>query len=166
VLQRLCQVQAEHQLCIHKRDLQELDIYQRILRYKNFFVAMVNKNLLPPRMEVPLLGECVFFSNGFKLNLELILFWGPWTPWKTYGQLKEEYKRRDKRAEVIASLRRVALWFGVINLLLSPLVFIWQLLYSFFNYAELIKRDPGFLGARRWSLFGELSCSLFTSTSS
>lgn len=104
---------------------------------------------------MPFLGECVFFSNGFKLNLELILFWGPWTPWKTYGQLKDDYKRRDKRAQVVDTLRKVSLWFGVINLLLCPLVFIWQLLYSFFNYAELIKRDPAFLGARRWSLFGE-----------
>ena len=37
-----------------------------------------------------------------------------------------------------------------------PLIFIWQILYCFFNYAEVIKREPGSLGVRKWSRYGKL----------
>ena len=42
------------------------------------------------------------------------------------------------------------------NLVMMPLIFIWQVLYCFFNYAELIKREPGSLGVRKWSHYGKL----------
>lgn len=37
-----------------------------------------------------------------------------------------------------------------------PAIFLWQLIYSFFNYGELIKREPGSLGIRVWSSYGKL----------
>ena len=45
---------------------------------------------------------------------------------------------------------------AMINLLLMPLIFLWQILYCFFNYAEVIKREPGSLGVRKWSQYGRL----------
>lgn len=43
---------------------------------------------------------------------------------------------------------------ALINLVFCPFVLVWQILYCFFNYAELIKREPGWLGVRKWSLYG------------
>ena len=57
VQERLLQMQKKHHLCIHKQELTELDIYNRILRFKNYEVAMVNQTLLPPRIDVPILGQ-------------------------------------------------------------------------------------------------------------
>lgn len=45
---------------------------------------------------------------------------------------------------------------ALVNLLLAPVVFVLQLIYAFFNYAELIKREPGALGVRKWSQYGRL----------
>lgn len=36
---RIVEIQKEHQICIHKRELTELDIYHRILRFKNYMVC-------------------------------------------------------------------------------------------------------------------------------
>jgi len=33
------------------------DIYHRILRFKNYSLAMMNKSLLPVKFQVPFLGE-------------------------------------------------------------------------------------------------------------
>lgn len=33
------------------------DIYHRLLRYKNYFIAMVNKNIIPYKYNLPLAGE-------------------------------------------------------------------------------------------------------------
>uniref|UniRef100_A0A4W3JN16 Autophagy-related protein 9 n=1 Tax=Callorhinchus milii TaxID=7868 RepID=A0A4W3JN16_CALMI len=151
---RIIEIQKEHQICIHKKELTELDIYHRILRYKNYTVAMVNKSLLPIRFHLPLLGEVVFYTRGLKYNFELIFLWGPGSLFENEWSLKTEYKRGGSRLELADKLSSRILWIGIANLLLCPIILIWQILYAFFSYTEVIKREPGSLGARCWSLYG------------
>lgn len=136
-------------------------IYKRILffvcyRFKNYMVAMMNKNLVPAKVYFPILGECVCLSRGLRYNIEFILFRGPWSPFENNWHLKEEYKRQNKRTELANKLSMQILWLAIANFLLCPLVFLWQLMYFFFSYGELIKREPGTLGARCWSQYGRL----------
>ncbi|GLG98624.1 Autophagy-related protein 9 [Gryllus bimaculatus] len=156
VQRRIREVQREQQMCIHKQDLSELDIYHRILRFKNYFVAMINKSLLPVKIRIPFIGEIVYLTRGLKYNLELLLFWGPWAPFENNWHLKEDYKKVAKRQELAQQLSKYILWVGIVNFVLCPLILLWQILYSFFNYAEVIKREPGSLGSRCWSLYGRL----------
>ncbi|PNF28200.1 Autophagy-related protein 9A [Cryptotermes secundus] len=156
IQRRVREVQLEQQMCIHKSDLTELDIYHRILRFKNYMVAMVNKSLLPVRLHLPLLGEIVFLTRGLKYNIELLLFWGPWAPFENNWHLKEDYKKVSRRKDLAELLSKHILWVGIANFVLCPLILLWQILYSFFNYAEVIKREPGSLGSRCWSLYGRL----------
>ncbi|XP_053530667.1 autophagy-related protein 9B isoform X1 [Ictalurus punctatus] len=153
---RLIRLQREQQMCVHKKELTELDIYHRILRFKNYTVAMINKSLLPVHLRVPFLGDAVFLTQGLKYNFELILFWGPGSPFQNKWSLHPKYKRASERLELARQLSRTILLAGVANLLLCPLVLVWQTLYAFFSYAEAIKREPGSLGTRRWSLYGRL----------
>ncbi|XP_015601194.1 autophagy-related protein 9A isoform X2 [Cephus cinctus] len=156
VQKRVREVQKEQEMCIHKRELTELDIYHRILRFKNYMVAMINKSLLPVRLKIPVIGEVIFMTRGLKYNMELLLFWGPWSPFENNWHLKEDYKKLNKRQELARSLSKHILWVGVANFMLCPLILLWQILYSFFNYGEIIKREPGTLGTRMWSLYGRL----------
>uniref|UniRef100_A0A8D0HCT9 Autophagy-related protein 9 n=1 Tax=Sphenodon punctatus TaxID=8508 RepID=A0A8D0HCT9_SPHPU len=151
---RIVQIQKEHQICIHKKELTELDVYHRILRFKNYLVAMVNKSLLPVRFHLPLLGDTVFYTRGLKYNFELIFFWGPGSLFENEWSLKAEYKRAGNRLELAEKLGARILWIGIANFLLCPLILIWQILYAFFSYTEILKREPGSLGARCWSLYG------------
>lgn len=149
-------VQLEQQMCIHKRELSELDIYHRILRQQNYFVAMANKRLLPPRLQVPLIGEVVYWTRGLRYNMQLLLFWGPWAPFQNPWHLREEYRKPNLRHELAHKLRRHIFWLAIANVLFAPFVFLWQILYVIFSYAELVKREPGSLGIRGWSLYGRL----------
>lgn len=151
---RIIEIQKEHQICIHKKELSELDIYHRILRFKNYMVAMVNKSLLPVRFRLPLLADYVFYTRGLKYNFELIFFWGPGSLFENEWSLKSEYKRGGNRLELADRLSSRILWIGIANLFLCPVILIWQILYAFFSYTEIIKREPGSLGARCWSLYG------------
>ena len=56
----------------------------------------------------------------------------------------------------MASLQNRIFILSLLNFLMMPLIFFWQVLYCFFNYAELIKREPGSLGVRKWSQYGRL----------
>ncbi|XP_076756941.1 autophagy-related protein 9 [Xylocopa sonorina] len=156
VQKRVREVQKEQEMCIHKRELTELDIYHRILRFKNYMVAMINKSLLPVRLKIPIVGEIVFMTRGLKYNMELLLFWGPWSPFENNWHLKEDYKKLNKRQELARALSKHILCVGIANFILCPLILLWQILYSFFNYGEIIKREPGTLGTRMWSLYGRL----------
>ncbi|XP_006006957.1 autophagy-related protein 9B [Latimeria chalumnae] len=151
---RLISIQREQQMCIHKKELTELDIYHRILRFKNYMVAMVNKSLLPVRFHVPFLGEVVFLTQGLKYNFELIFFWGPGSLFQNKWNLHPKYKRAGNRLELAQQLSRMIFLIGLANLLFCPFILVWQILYAFFSYTEIIKREPGSLGARRWSLYG------------
>jgi autophagy-related protein 9 len=113
-------------------------------------VAMVNKKMLPLTISIPGVGETVILTHGLKYNLEMILFWGPWAPFENSWHLREDYKKVSKRKELANALRKRILWIGLANFILMPLIFLWQILYSFFNYAEIVKREPGTLGARKW----------------
>ncbi|KAG7172558.1 autophagy-related protein 9A-like [Homarus americanus] len=156
VEQRVMDVQVEQRMCIHKEVLTELDIYHRILRFTNYFIAMVNKEIIPLKFEVPFNGEMVFLTKGLRFNIEMLLFWGPWAPFKNNWHLSDEYKRLEKRHELAEQLNKRFLYTGIANLVLFPFVLIFQILYSFFYYAEMIKREPGSLGSRRWSHYGEV----------
>ncbi|XP_039280518.1 autophagy-related protein 9A isoform X1 [Nilaparvata lugens] len=156
VQKRVREVQLEQQMCIHKKDLTQLDIYHRILRFKNYLVAMVNKNLLPVKLNIPVIGETVYLTHGLKYNIEFLLFWGPWSPFENNWHLKEEYKKVNRRHDLAQMLSKMITYVAMANLLLCPLILLWQILYSFFSYAEIIKREPGVLGARCWSLYGKI----------
>ena len=75
VQKRLVDAQKDHQMCIHKDQLTDLDIYHRILRFKNYLVSMVNKDILPLRLTpLPCLPSFMFLSHGLKFNLEWLFF--------------------------------------------------------------------------------------------
>lgn len=156
VQKRIREVQAEQQMCIHKEHLTELDIYHRILRFKNYMVAMMNKNLIQSSVRLPLVGETNFFSKSLRFNLEIIFFRGPWSPFENNWHLKEEFRRSSNRVELSQKLSKYILWAGLINLILSPIMFLFAAIFCFFSYGDLIKRDPGVLGIRCWSQYGML----------
>ncbi|KAK7575552.1 hypothetical protein V9T40_011838 [Parthenolecanium corni] len=155
VQKKICEVQIVHQMCIRKNNLTELDIYHRILRSKNYMVAMINKSILPTHYNIPFVGNVAYFSQGLKFNIELLLFSGTWGLFDNW-HLKEDYKKFAKRHELAAKLQSNIAWFAFGNLILGVFVFVWQLVYFFFNNAELLKREPSVLALRQWSLFGRL----------
>ncbi|KAK0411290.1 hypothetical protein QR680_005583 [Steinernema hermaphroditum] len=157
IVKKVCNIQSsDHKLVINRDEIDELDVYQRILRYENYFVAMVNKDILPVYLNIPFLGAFPYFPDGLKLNLEYMLFWGHWSPWEGPYSLKREYKQPRDRERCVAQMRETMLWVGIVNIVLLPLIFIYQILYGFFSLAEMIKRDPGVLGTRKYSNYGRM----------
>ncbi|ESN92661.1 hypothetical protein HELRODRAFT_95975, partial [Helobdella robusta] len=147
-------VQQKLHMCVHKNELTELDIYHRILRFKNYMVALVNKSVLPMKFNLPFWGEIVYFTSGLKYNYEMILFWGPGAPFANSWHLRKEYKSYNKRKELATILSRRIFIAGIINLLLAPVIFVWTLLYLVISHFALFRTDPGQVSLRSWSLYG------------
>merc|ERR1719420_1258530 len=48
---------------------------------------------------------------------------------------------------------------AIVNLILMPAILFFQIFakfYNFFNCAEILRRDPGTLGVRKWSQYAQL----------
>ncbi len=103
-------------------------------------VAMINKNVLPSKLSIPLVGDINVLSKLLLYNVELILFRGPFSCFENSWHLKEEFKRSSKRTELADALSKHIMWYACVNLLLAPFVFLWQLLFFFFSYAPVSER--------------------------
>lgn len=100
-------------------------------------VAMMNKSILPSKYHIPCLGEVNVLSKLLIVNIEFILFRGPFACFENNWHLKEDYKRATKRNDLASQLSKHIAWFAMLNLVLSPIIFLWQLLYFFFSYAAV-----------------------------
>ncbi|MEJ1279586.1 autophagy related 9B [Cricetulus griseus] len=161
VQSRLLELQRSGGLCVQPRPLTELDVHHRILRYTNYQVALANKGLLPARCPLPWGGSAAFLSRGLALNVDLLLFRGPFSLFRGGWELPEAYKRSDLRGVLASRWRRTVLLLAAVNLALSPLVLAWQVLYAFYSHVELLRREPGAFGARRWSRLARLQLRHF-----
>lgn len=158
IQKKLLEAQKLNQMCIHKEELTELDVHNRILRYKNYMISMVHRDILPLSFNLPFIGETTFLTEGLKINIEWLLFgahaYNPWAPFSSF-QLKPQYKRRACREERASDLKKRIFYLGIVNLLALPLIFIFQAMWTFFNYLAVIRREPGLLGMRKWSLYSQ-----------
>lgn len=161
VQSRLLALQRSGGLCVQPRPLTELDVHHRILRYTNYQVALANKGLLPARCALPWGGSLAFLSRGLALNVDLLLFRGPFSLFRGGWELPDAYKRHEQRGALAARWRRTVLLLAAVNLALSPLVLAWQVLHAFYSHVELLRREPGALGARRWSRLARLQLRHF-----
>ncbi|XP_033048818.1 autophagy-related protein 9B isoform X2 [Trachypithecus francoisi] len=161
VQSRLLALQQSGGLCVQPRPLTELDVHHRILRYTNYQVALANKGLLPARCPLPWGGSAAFLSRGLALNVDLLLFRGPFSLFRGGWELPHAYKRSDQRGTLAARWGRTVLLLAALNLALSPLVLAWQVLHAFYSHVELLRREPGALGARGWSRLARLQLRHF-----
>lgn len=157
---KVLQVQKDVQLCIHKNELTELDVYNRILRFKNYMVALANKNLLPS-ITLPVLGKTQFLSHSLKFNYQLIFFNSPFSIFENNFKIRDEYKVKKDRRLLASHLSRTITVLAVLNLVFAPFILMWQLIYSFFTYVEMAKREPDVFGKRRWTEFTRLKLRHF-----
>ncbi|XP_067929329.1 autophagy-related protein 9A-like isoform X2 [Watersipora subatra] len=157
VQSKLIEAQRNVQMCIYNNELTPLDIHHRILRYKNFFIAMINKSVIPVKFSLPFIGRFTYLSNGLKTTIEWLLFWRPFSqnisPFKDPYFIKEDFKSIHRRVYFSDELSRKILIVALLSLIFSPVIFLWQILYLFFVYGSIVKNEPGFLGSRKWSLY-------------
>uniref|UniRef100_A0A915DI79 Autophagy-related protein 9 n=1 Tax=Ditylenchus dipsaci TaxID=166011 RepID=A0A915DI79_9BILA len=84
----------------------------------------------------------------------MALLLGPMAPWKDAYTLKDEYRDPKLQHQLAEKMRQTIAWMSLINLVFFPFIFLYQVLFSFFSNADLIKRDPGVFGTRKYSNYG------------
>jgi len=147
VLVRLNIAQKKYKMNIHKQDLTELDVYQHILSQTNFLVAMINKSKLPCILNLPLLGEKVFFSTGLQYNFEMIFFGGPFD---NLHCPKGTCKHREK---LVKRFQEMVTVYALINFILFPIILLYSIFHFIFHLVKLIK---GVSNTHGWNAYSHL----------
>ncbi|CAI2352683.1 unnamed protein product [Caenorhabditis sp. 36 PRJEB53466] len=154
IVKKICEAQKKVRLSIHQENITSIYIYHRILRYRNYMIGMVNKRILHPVFDVPFIGPIAYLPNSLKHEIERILFLSSTSAWKNASDLRDEYKNHEQLEEAIKKMKYDCKFYGLLSLVLMPLMLPFQIMESFFSLTELIKRRPDGLGMRRYSNYG------------
>lgn len=156
-------IEAERVCLLQGKSLTELDVHNRLLRRKNYLIALVNKQLLPIYYRIPFVGEVIYFPKGLLYCFQLLLFKAPgFKLFETRWKLKDEYKQFSKREECAARFRRNCLLLSVIMGIFGIFFSFWQLLNTLYTYADEVKSNPERVFAfRTWSNYSKYYCRHF-----
>jgi autophagy-related protein 9 len=139
----------------------------RILRQENYLIALFNKDLLDLRFRFPLppflaphlptrflappqtdtlphstiSDEIKYFSFGAN-TLTKALEWNLRYCLMGYlfdrrGQVRKEFVKEKRRKDLVDGLKRRFIFMGCLNLIFSPFIVVYLLVYSFFRYFEV-----------------------------
>lgn len=155
-------INSKHIFLAQDSLLTELDVHNRILRHNNYMIALINREVLPIYYNAPFVGKTVLFTQSFFYNCQLLFFRGPFKCiFEQNWLISDDVKNASHRQLVAKKLKRHIMILALINLSLSPVLLVWQVLYFFYSNAALVKRDPNVLGLRNWSLYARWFCRHF-----
>ncbi len=142
---RVVASQVTTRLCV-VRDLSAHDICSRIMRKENYLIGMLNKRVL--RLSVPA-SRLVPAALAQRVWLTQVMEWNLY--WSVLDALFDEHCRvRPDFADEAALVRRFRR-LALLNLLMSPFLTVFMVLYFFMRNAERLYHHPSAVGARRWS---------------
>eukprot|EP00842_Homolaphlyctis_polyrhiza_P005352 jgi/Hompol1/5818/HPOL_004766-RA len=131
--------------------LRQLDahiIANRILRKDNYLIALFNKDILD--LSVPFLGSRQIMTKLMEWNLSFCIFS---YVFDEKGMFRKRFLKESQRTRLAEGLVKRFQIMAIVNLVFSPFMLIFLMLYSVFKYAEEYQKNPSGLGARQYSPF-------------
>ncbi|KJE90584.1 hypothetical protein CAOG_01880 [Capsaspora owczarzaki ATCC 30864] len=149
VLRKLEQVQRKRNICIVKKEITPQDVANRIMRKDNYLVALMNKDLLNLRVNIPFLGPRIILPKALEWNIARCIL--DYVFDKRYGTMKEHFLDAKHAERLAKGLRKRFFFMAVVNLLFAPFIMVFMLTYFFFRYTEEFRNRPTTVGARQWT---------------
>ncbi len=126
-------------LCIIKQ-LESIDINQRILRKQNYLIAMMNNGILNLPLMSMFIEKTIYITIfGFVFDDSNVL----------RSEITNSLEKVD--LDVIQRFKKRCRLYGIIFIFISPFLFILYFMFIFFKYGEIIRNKPSELGNRYWS---------------
>ncbi|KAL5621379.1 hypothetical protein BROUX41_006279 [Berkeleyomyces rouxiae] len=135
-----------------KERLDAHDIANRLMRRDNYFIAMINKDILDVSFTLPFLGRKEFLSP----TLEWYLYYCIIDFVFDYrGQVHPDFLKVESRSILSKKLRQRFVFAATVNLILSPFMLAYAIIVHFFTYYNEYQRDPSKASTRRYTPLAE-----------
>lgn len=123
----------EHRRFLNGQSKQRMDahdIANRLMRKENYYIAMVNKDVLDCGINIPFLGKRQFFTRTVEWNLHLAI---TDFVFDQQNQIKSHFITSRNRRENINTLRLRFYYVAVINIFCAPFLVAYFVLSQFFS---------------------------------
>ncbi|KKA29295.1 hypothetical protein TD95_002515 [Thielaviopsis punctulata] len=135
-----------------KERLDAHDIANRLMRRDNYFIAMINKDILNMSFPVPFLGRVQMLSRTLEWYLYYCIIDFVFDP---RGQVHPDFLKANFRRILSEKLRQRFIFAAIISTILSPFVLAYAVIVYFFTYYNEYQRDPSKVGTRRYTPLAE-----------
>ncbi|PNS21691.1 Autophagy-related protein 9 [Sphaceloma murrayae] len=135
-----------------KQRMDAHDIANRLMRRDNYYIALINKEILDMQLDLPFLGQRSFYSKSLEWCLsfcfENFIF-------DSHGHVQPHILDAKLRLRMIETLRRRFRFAAIISILMAPLNVSAQCIYFFSRYYAEFRNSPSQLGARAFTPYAE-----------
>lgn len=138
VASRIVRSQDHVRLCI-SRDLSEQDIVMRIMRKDNYLIGMLNKGVLTLSFSnLPGFARASMMTKTIEWNIKWCLL---------DAMFDDAFRIKEAFLCSPASIRQRFRVAALVNIILSPFLLVFLLIYFFMKNAESLYHQPGSIGA-------------------
>lgn len=123
-----------------KERMEERDIAHRIMRRDNYYIAMINKDILDFSIPLPFCQNQRWLTRSLKFNLDICIMD---YVFNSQGQINSTILKYDKRKELSEALRRRFIIAGAFSLVFAPFFMIYLSLLYFFQYFDVCSFGSG-----------------------
>ncbi|KAF2664761.1 autophagy protein-like protein Apg9 [Microthyrium microscopicum] len=135
-----------------KQRMDAHDIANRLMRRENFFIALINKDILDCNLDLPFFGRRSFYTRSLELNISMCLMD---FVFDDNGQVKPQFRGTKRRQQLIDILRKRFFIAGVVNIFLSGPMAFWAVAIRFLRSFTEYQKNPSELSTRKFSLVAE-----------
>lgn len=159
IINKIVKLQEEHRLSVDR--LNALDIANRIMRKENYLIAIFNKEVLNLTLPIPFYSSKPLLTKLLEWNLSYCILNYVFDEKFT---IRQGFLKDTQRDQLAHGLKKRFFVMGVVNIILSPFILVFLIMYFFLRYGEEIYQNPRSVGTRqytpyaRWKLreFNEL----------
>lgn len=131
-----------------KQRMDAHDIANRLMRRDNYFISMINKDILDFNISIPYVGERTFFSRTLEWNIECAI----WDMlFDKNGQVRKQFLGSSQRRQLSDALKARFRTYAVILVFHAPFTLVYNLAKYFFRYFNEYQRNPGELTQRQFT---------------
>ncbi|KAL2829008.1 autophagy protein Apg9-domain-containing protein [Aspergillus cavernicola] len=148
-------VSAKHRKSISSQSKQRMDahdIANRLMRKENYFIALVNKDILDLTLPIPFLRNRQLFSRILEWNLNLCIMD---YVFNEQGQVRALFLKDTHRRALSDGLRRRFMFAGIMNIFVAPFLVVYFMMHYFFRYFNEYKKNPSQISSRQYTPLAE-----------
>lgn len=148
-------ISATSRKFVHTQSKQRMDahdIANRLMRRDNYFIAMINKEVLDFTLPIPFLRNRQLFTRVLEWNVKWCIMD---FVFNERAQVQQIFLKDTHRRELSEALRKRMIFAGCVNLLVAPFLIALLLIRSFFTHFNEYQKNPGAIGSREYSVLAE-----------
>ncbi|KAF2402268.1 APG9-domain-containing protein [Trichodelitschia bisporula] len=135
-----------------KQRMDAHDIANRLMRKENYWIGIINKEILDTTVNIPFIGKYSIFTRVIEWNIGLCLMD---FVFDDQSQVKEVFLKSQSRRELVEILKRRFFIIGVFSIFFSPILAFYFFVIQFFTNFTEYQKNPSELGARSFSPLAE-----------